>query len=467
MSARAGIVTNQGLLPTIEDLANLGSLDGWIRILVVDMDMFDRDLQAMQWPDTVNICALLEGQTKGVGNDFVGWVPTIQEFAQRFKGRVQAVECANELDIWHWQPPENHDPDPKLTPAFAADLVRQASPILRGAGMKVIAPAVASGRWFDYLGEMSPLIGDAADWQAFHPYGKKIDNHPPNDGWQELREALDQAFALAGRPLALTELGVKVGEAGGFAGQAEYVKRLFGLAVNLPPSMLAFFCYFAWKDEVGIEGEGSFGLVEDDGSWRGACHEFQRCCGGRMPIPRRRPDRGTTGGGAQPEPQTGPVFKLGFKDWASREPQLIGTPGENESSPFPKLSVQRTTRGLLLWMDSGGDAYLFEDFVSSGRFIWRKEWNASQRAPTGTNTSGPESDPVFKLGFKDWADKEPDLLGKPLENESGPFDGISLQRTDRGLLVWTNSDGDAYLFEDWVNGGCFIRRPDWPSSQKL
>ena len=97
MAARAGIVTTQNLLPTTEDLANLGMLDGWIRILVVDVDRFDSDLEALQWPSTLNVCALLEGQTIGVGNDFAGWVPTIQGFAQRFKGRVQAVECANEL----------------------------------------------------------------------------------------------------------------------------------------------------------------------------------------------------------------------------------------------------------------------------------------------------------------------------------------------------------------------------------
>ena len=39
--------------------------------------------------------------------------------------------------------------------------------------MKVIAPAVASGRWFDYLAEMTPLMGDAADWQAFHPMARR------------------------------------------------------------------------------------------------------------------------------------------------------------------------------------------------------------------------------------------------------------------------------------------------------
>ncbi|MFN0074579.1 MAG: hypothetical protein ACKVVP_24115 [Chloroflexota bacterium] len=392
LTARAGIVTNQGMLPTTEDLANLGMLDGWIRILVQDIEMFDRDLQALRWPPTINVCALLEGQTIGIGNDFAGWLPTIQAFAPRFKGRVQAVECANELDIWHWQPPgwdaERQEgpfrPDPRLTPAFAAGLVRSASRHLRNAGMKVIAPSVASGRWFEYLAEMTAQIGDAADWQAFHPYGKKISNHPPIDAWGELQEALDQAAALAGKPLALTELGVKVGDVGGSGAQAEYVRRLFDLAATLPPARLAFFSYFAWKDAVGIPGEGAFGLVDADGQWRAACREFQRCCGGRKPVPvipshppdsrpetRRWPDF--------PHPQADATFQLGFSDWARLEPDLLGSPLENESSPFPGLSVQRTNRGVLIWTNVDGDVYLFENLMDGGRFVWRVGWGASVR----------------------------------------------------------------------------------------
>ncbi len=384
MSARVGIVTNQGILPTTEDLAALGMLDGWIRILVQDIDMFDRDLQALQWPSSINICALLEGQTIGIGNDFAGWVPTVQMFAERFQGRVQAVECANELDIWHWQPPGwdpvreegPFPPDPRLTPSFAAGLIRDAAPHLHAAGMKVIATSVASGRWFDYLRDMVAEIGDAADWQAFHPYGKKINNHPPSETWGELKEALDQASSLAGRPLVLTELGVKLGDVGGPNEQAEYVRRLFDLSATLPTTQLAFFTYFAWKDDVGIPGEGSFGLVEADGSWREACREFQRCCGGRQPVPLPRPDPGN--GEVRPH-QPDAVFQLGFAEWASREPQLLGNPIENEVGPFPGLSLQRTDRGLLLWTNVDGDAYLFEDFVAGGRFVWRVGWEASQR----------------------------------------------------------------------------------------
>ena len=249
------------------------------------------------------------------------------------------------------------------------------------------------------------------------------------------------------------------------------MKRLFGLSATLPPSSLAFFCYFAWKDEVGVEGEGSFGLVEADGSWRAACREFQRCCGGRMPIPHRRPDRRTTDDGSQPGAQPEVVFKLGFKDWASRVPQLIGIPLENESSPFPELSLQRTNRGLLLWMNSDGDAYLFEDFVNGGRFIWRKEWDASQQVSAGTADAGSQPG-ALRTPSSTLASGN----GRPGSHSSWAirwttslvlFPGLSVQRTDRGLLLWTISDSDAYLFEDLVSGGRFIWRTGWDSSQRV
>jgi hypothetical protein len=117
-------------------------------------------------------------------------------------------------------------------------------------------------------------------------------------------------------------------------------------------------------------------------------------------------------------------------------------------------------------MNSDGDAYLFEDFVNGGRFIWRKEWEASQQV-SGGSQAGASPDIVFDFGFRDWASREPQLLGNPLDNESGPIPGLSVQRTDRGLLLWTISDSDAYLFEDLVSGGRFMWRTGWDSSQRL
>ena len=367
MHINPGVAVNQDTLPSADDLAQLGLLDGWIRCLVTDVDRFDRDLAALGWPPSLKVCALLEGQTGGIGGDFAGWLPTVEDFARRFAGRVQAVECANELDLWHWQPPGGFPPNPLLTPEFAAELVRQVAPHLRAAGMQVIAPAVASERWVEYLAAMTAALGDAADYQAFHPYGKKIDNFPPHEHWGELGPTIDEARRIAGRPLALTELGVKLGEVGGLEGQAEYVGRLFGLMALQAPDAVAFFCYFAWKDRVGVPGEGAFGLVEPDGRWRDACTEFQRRCGG----PRRLDEVGAAPGA--------PRFRMGFEQWARLEPALLGEPLEDEISPVPGMSLQRTSRGVLFWSAVDGGVHLFQELGENTRHVWRDGWPTSQR----------------------------------------------------------------------------------------
>jgi len=273
MPATPGIVVNDETLPTTGDLMALGLTNGWVRCLVRDLDAFDRSLQELAWPSTVRICALLEGQTAGVGGNFQGWDETIARFAEMFRGRVAAVECANELDIWHFQPPIG-EPNPLLTPEFAGELVRRASGPLRAAAMTVIAPAVASQHWVDYLDRMAQAIGDAADVQAFHPYGKKIDGFPDQSDWGELSEAITTARGKARRPLALTEIGVKLDEVGGREGQRTYMERLLTL-MSEPATDVDFFCYFAWKDKIGIAREGDFGIAEEDGSLRGAGFALQ------------------------------------------------------------------------------------------------------------------------------------------------------------------------------------------------
>lgn len=56
-----------------------------------------------------------------------------------------------------------------------------------------------------------------------------------------------------------------------------------------------------------------------------------------------------------------------------------------------------------------------------------------------TATGGqPVPDPVYVLGFKQIADRHPDIVGLPRENESGPWRNCSAQFTTKGLLIWGN-----------------------------
>jgi hypothetical protein len=230
--------------------------------------------------------------------------------------------------------------------------------------------------------------------------------------------------------LALTEIGVTVEDAGSQAEQAQYVRSLFDLMTG-QVGKVAFFCYFAWKDNIGHQQDGRFGLIEPNGEWRPAGEAFQDCCGG-------------------PQDRTETVrFDHGFGEWAAREGDLLGTPVENESAPFSGLAMQRTSRGLLIWANLpgvAGGAFVFEDFSENRRLLWRLGTAHSEEVAVPASDTGP----VFAGGFSVWNANEPTLLGMPLHNESGPVAGLALQRTDRGLLIWANLagvDGGAFVFQ--------------------
>lgn len=50
-------------------------------------------------------------------------------------------------------------------------------------------------------------------------------------------------------------------------------------------------------------------------------------------------------------------------------------------------------------------------------------------------------EPEFRMGFKSLAERIPDLVGQPLDNEQfNPQTGQSVQPTTRGLMVWRRAD---------------------------
>jgi len=67
-----------------------------------------------------------------------------------------------------------------------------------------------------------------------------------------------------------------------------------------------------------------------------------------------------------------------------------------------------------------------------------------------------QTPPVFKLGFEALADRIPDVVGVPVENEYFNLpNGNSEQHTTKGLMVWRKADNwTAYTngYMTWVNG---------------
>lgn len=71
------------------------------------------------------------------------------------------------------------------------------------------------------------------------------------------------------------------------------------------------------------------------------------------------------------------------------------------------------------------------------------------------NLLNGEAMPEYKLGFKEWYDLEPELLGDPLEDEHGGIEGLSQQKTENGLLTWValpGYEGGMRTFYNWETG---------------
>ena len=287
--ALPGLATGQWALPSVELLARLGLRRGWLRTLVMDLDALPEQLRRLEYPPGVQVCILIEGQTggaNGLNHDWARVNPVARWIAANLRGLVHAVEVFNELDIWHWSPPPPFESSAILTPAFAASRVQQALGPLKDAGMLVIAPSVAGPWWTDYLTQMAAILGDGPDMYAFHPYGQRAYGVPTaNTHWPELTMTLAQARALVPRPLAITEIGVKIGEAGGAAGQAAYVRALARLMAQTPADQVAFWNYFALQDSIGTDAEQqdqAFGLMLDSGTWRPAAFAFAEAVGEQL-----------------------------------------------------------------------------------------------------------------------------------------------------------------------------------------
>lgn len=261
-----GIRGSWGAMPDAAALAELGLTDGWVSAFVYSFDQLDEALARLD-PRT-RVHTALNNEWAEVGHDWKGWLDACTAFGERFAGRVQVVTAGVELDLWHTQPPVG-EPDPQLTPTFAAALANQAGTVLRPKGIRVAPTSLASSGWTEYLRAMVPLCWHKTDLVDLHLYGKRIGGWPAHHaGWQEAREALEQARQISGKPVFSSEAGIKIDDAGGVASQAEWGARLLRLAGELDREQFGPLILFAWHDGVGTDreqGGQAFGMVSPHG----------------------------------------------------------------------------------------------------------------------------------------------------------------------------------------------------------
>lgn len=360
MAALGLCVNAKAAVPDAAECAALGLGAGkWARTAIQgSLTLLDGMLARL--PADINVMVTLNNEAAEVKSDWSGWERACQIIAAKYAGRVKVVGCANELDIFY------HQGDRSVSPLFAANLARRAAPILRPAGIKIALSSMASAIWPEYLREMAHLAGSFADLADLHPYGQRAAGFPSGWGFGELGTVIHVAGDMSGLPVILSEYGIKVGDAGGEQGQAEYVRRSAELLKALPASRFPFACYFAWRDDIGApheQGEQAFGLRRLDGSPRPAWQAFVEADGGPA---------------NHPPAERHAEYVLGFRKWWNVEPDLLGAPLKNERTVAPKWQIQPTENGVLSWVAGKGHAFVQHD----GRvFRWQEDWPSSREVP--------------------------------------------------------------------------------------
>jgi hypothetical protein len=263
--------------PTADQVSEVGVR--WVRTIVYDdrMDDLERGLQSL--PPGVAVVAVLNQENVSTSLPRQGWSDVIATFAQRFRGRVAAVECLNE-----WDPDAQHPAGTggKRAPAVAVGMALAASPILHRANILCLLGSVSGADWPQQLqlavGYLSPAGRALLDGVCLHPYGKSANAFPPTFTFGEIDEAVQTAHDISGLPVWVTEFGVKLSDAAGpqqagesdtdyntraLAAQNTYLQQAYQLLGNMPPRVLRTACYFAFSDAVGSpaeQGLNAFGL---------------------------------------------------------------------------------------------------------------------------------------------------------------------------------------------------------------
>lgn len=260
---------------------------GWVRTLVLDWGSFEALYNQM--PTETNIAVVITGQSGPLANDFWsdGWrdryTSYVTEFCERFYRKVRLIEFTNEWDFW-----ENDDKAEK-----AAELAIIGTDICKRYGILGVLGSVASGDWEAQLAKAIQVI-DRADQRlgyhtihgfAFHPYASGVERTEGNvfvvpdvnPRWPRVSDKIRRAREIAGgRAVAITEGGIKVGDAGGMEKQSLYVHGFFQDELSqFTPDELLMATYFCWTDANGApdeRGDAAFGLVSDGGQIRPAFH---------------------------------------------------------------------------------------------------------------------------------------------------------------------------------------------------
>lgn len=232
-----------------------------VRTIVYDVNELLPLLRRL--PRGVRVIALFNGELVDVDHDWARWPEAMARAASKLAGTVDAIEVVNEWDLLG------------VPVEVVGACVRQAVEAWQGTGVSVLLGSVAGPDWQAALGAAMGLLEPVREQLSgvcLHPYGQRPDGWSRGDwGFGEMAAAIGVASAISGLPVWLTEMGVKVGDAGGAQGQAEYLLRAMATLERLGAGVVPVGCWFAAHDAIGApweRGEEAFGLRDERGRRR-------------------------------------------------------------------------------------------------------------------------------------------------------------------------------------------------------
>jgi hypothetical protein len=291
MSNLVGLALNpcgRGCVPDRNELMALGPQ--WVRFLLLHQTQnFDTGqngeldwlLQHFEGLD-IKVLALLNHETLNLlpdrhtpENEWGNFIERTAALAAKIAGfygkRIGALEVLNEPDNWDGQDTF------RIPPRVYGQVLAAAYPRVKAVNN---LPVILAGL-FDtsggYLQEVLSVARGQYDGVGLHPYGLHVDGFParvwgpPFRNNANMRDVLRQYQRMSGKPIWLTEIGVSENE----QVTAEYLRRVFGLARALTPSIVATVFWFTWKFPLNPADPGDFGLVDLNGNQRAPWATFQ------------------------------------------------------------------------------------------------------------------------------------------------------------------------------------------------
>lgn len=269
--------------PSASELRDLAPL--WVRVLLfaqfqnqstgqnTELDwLIDRVNQANP---NIKILALVNPETLGEIPPPTGssaWSAYItkasnlaRQVAQFYRGKIHALEVWNEPDVQ------------QILPENYAALLSASYPKIKAVNpdLPVISAGICCGEAFEYLRRVVAAAPNSFDFAGWHTYAERADGYPfAGWGFGEIRNSINQARAIAGKPLWITEIGALLdynwGSLSPPQAVAEYIKRSFAIMNDVGRNQVAHAFWFTWR----IAGE-SWGMVDETGSKRPAWFAFR------------------------------------------------------------------------------------------------------------------------------------------------------------------------------------------------